>query len=101
MNLEYPVFTASPGTVISLYGPLPGEGTICGYCRGLVLEYDRFRFCGGFRRYTDRGQRVSWAEPVHWPTAPHSQISIRIVPEKGWMQFRSRSEALRHSHLIP
>ena len=90
MKVEYPLFTARPGTVISIYGFRP---SICGYCRALVLENGRLCFVGGFRRYTDRVRRVSWAEPMEWKPAPIAQVTIRIVPEKPWMQVSSRPES--------
>lgn len=94
VKFEHPIFEARSGTVIRVYSDQPYASTICGYCRALVLENDCFRFVCGFRRYTNRVQSVSWAEPVEWPTAPVSQVSIRIVPEKAWMQFSFRSDGL-------
>ena len=92
MNMECPIFEAKPGTVISVFSAPPRSSSICGYCRALVLEDDYFRFVGGFRRYTDRVRRVSWAEPVEWPVTPIAQVSLRIVPEKPWMQFSSHPD---------
>lgn len=92
MTIEFPIFDARPGTVIRVIGTPLKSSSICGYCRKLVLEHDRFRFVGGFRRYTDRSRDVSWAESVDWPMTPVSQVSIRIVPEKPWMQISTPSE---------
>jgi len=92
MNMEYPIFKAKQGTVISVFSATPRSNSICGYCRALVLEDDCLRFVGGFRRYTDRARRVSWAEPVEWPVTPIAQVSICIVPEKPWMQFSTRPD---------
>jgi len=90
MNIEYPIFAARPGTVIRVFSAQQQSSSICGYCRALVLEHDHFRFVGGFRRYTDRVRRVSWAEPVEWALAPIARVSIRIVSEKSWMHLSSR-----------
>lgn len=95
MTIEFPIFEAKPGTVIKLFSPQLQSGAICGYCRALVLEHDQFRSIGGFRRYTDSAQNVSWAEPVDWPVTPVSQVSIRVVPEKPWMQI-SRKPPVSH-----
>jgi len=92
MNVEHPIFEAIPGTVISVFSAQPYDSSICGYCRALVLEDDRLHFVGGFRRYTDRIRRNSWAEPVEWATTPIAQVSIRIVPEKNWMRTGSRPD---------
>ena len=92
MKLEYPIFEAKPGTVISVFSTASGISLICGYCRAVVMEDDHFRFVGGFRRYTDRIRRVSWAEPVAWRVSPIAHVSLRIVHEKPWMQFNSRPE---------
>lgn len=54
MNREYPILKAKPGTVISVFSAAARSSSICGYCRAVVLEDDRLRFVGGFRRYTDR-----------------------------------------------
>jgi len=64
----------------------------------MVPEQDYLRFVGGFRRYTDRDRRVSWAEPVEWPTTPASKISSHIVTEKDWMRFTSLASALSTAH---
>ncbi|MBE2203966.1 MAG: hypothetical protein IAE94_06490 [Chthoniobacterales bacterium] len=92
MKLEYPIFEAQRGTVISIFSTAPRFSSICGYCRAVVMEDDLFRFVGGFRRYTDPIRRVSWAEPVAWRVSPIAQVSLRIVHEKPWMQFNSRPE---------
>lgn len=92
MNREYPIFEAKQGTVISIFSDAPRSSSICGYCRALVLEDDCLRFVGGFRRYTDRARRVSWAEPVEWPASSIAQASLRIVSEKPWRQFNARPD---------
>lgn len=92
MTIEYPIFEAKPGTIISVFSAPSQSSSICGYCRALVLEHGHFRFVGGFRRYTDRDRRISWAEPVEWPVSPISQVSVRIVSQKPWMQFSSRPD---------
>jgi hypothetical protein len=89
MKVEYPIFEAKSGTVISVYG---SRSSICGYCRVLVLENERLRFVGGFRRYTDREHRVSWGEPVEWKTTLLADVTVRIVPEKPWMRFTARPD---------
>ena len=90
MKVEYPHFAARPGTVISVYSSRP---SICGYCRALVLAPDHLRLVDGFRRYTDRTRRVSWAEPVAWPVTPIAQVTIRVVSEKPWMRFSTRPDS--------
>ncbi|CAN5359704.1 hypothetical protein BH09VER1_BH09VER1_53120 [soil metagenome] len=92
INMEYPIFEAKPGTVISVFSAPLQSSSICGYCRGLVLEHDHLRFVGGFRRYTDRARRISWADPVEWPVTPITRVSIRIVSEKPWMQLNTRPD---------
>jgi len=93
MNIDYPIFEAKPGTVISVFSAPRQSSSICGYCRALVLGNDHLRFIGGFRRYSDRTRRGSWAEPVEWPVTPIAQVTIRIVPEKPWMRFSSRPDS--------
>jgi hypothetical protein len=87
MSIALPCFDARPGTIIWVFGAPLNSSSICGYCRGLVLEHDNLRCGGGFRRYRDSAQDVSWAEPVDWPETPVSQVSVYIVPVKPWMQI--------------
>jgi len=89
MNMDFPNFEAKPGTVIRVIGTPENRNSFCGYCRGLILEHDHVRMLGGFRRYSDRNRRVSWAEPVDWPVVPVSLIRLSIAPERPWMKLTS------------